>query len=313
MKRLLLAGIVALVPFEAFAQADGVVADGKLATPTGHEVSIGVGSYTYTEPGAQGISIHGTKIEGDYRGTLLLNKAQHWFVQANVRGTIGNVSYDGWCSPFLITPNSSSPNGFELTVGDASACSEAGDKDWYVEARALVGRDLIGEKWGLSPATGLGLRHLSNGTNGVDGYRIDDYLYLPLALTTRTGVASHGVLSFTLEYDRLIHGWQTTRDSESGGGDVPAMPMAPAFTIAGFSDVSFSQSAGWAIRASAKYQVTRHLAAEPYYLRWSVSASPVNSETATFTVHGLTAQELLGFYEPFNITNEFGMRLGFHF
>lgn len=95
-------------------------------------------------------------------------------------------------------------------------------------------------------------------------------------------MASHGALSFTLD-DRLIHGWQKTRDSELGGGDVPATPTAPACTIDGFSDFSFSQSRGWAIRASAKYQVTRHLSMEPYYLRWSVSASSVNDETATFT------------------------------
>ena len=59
-------------------------------------------------------------------------------------------------------------------------------------------------------------------------------------------------MSLTLEYDRLLHGWQTTRDSELGGGDVPATPTAPAFTIDGFTDISFSQSDGWALRASAK-------------------------------------------------------------
>ena len=93
------------------------------------------------EPGALSISIHGAKFGGEYTGTLSLNKRQHWFAQANVRGTIGNVTYTGWCSPFLITPNSASPNGYELDVGDASPCSETGDKDWYVEARALVGKD----------------------------------------------------------------------------------------------------------------------------------------------------------------------------
>jgi len=59
--------------------------------------------------------------------------------------------------------------------------------------------------------------------------------------------------------------------------------------------------------------VTRRLLIEPYYLHWSVSASAVNNEIATFTVNRVTAQELLGAYEPFNITNEFGVRLGFRF
>jgi hypothetical protein len=47
-------------------------------------------------------------------------------------GTFGNVTYDGWCSPFLITPDRTSPNGWALDLGDASPCSENGDRDWYV-------------------------------------------------------------------------------------------------------------------------------------------------------------------------------------
>jgi hypothetical protein len=52
---------------------------------------------------------------------------------------------------------------------------------------------------------------------------------------------------------------------------------------------------------------------EPYYVRWNVSSSLVNYETATFTVNGVTAQEQLGAYEPLNHTDEFGVKLGFRF
>ena len=48
-------------------------------------------------------------------------------------------------------------------------------------------------------------------------------------------------------------------------------------------------------------------------MRWNVSSSPVNYETATFTVNNVTAQEQLGAYEPVNVTSEFGVRLGVHF
>jgi hypothetical protein len=116
-----------------------------------------------------------------------------------------------------------------------------------------------------------------------------------------------------VEYDVLIHGWQKTRDSDLGSGVVPATPTAPAFTIDGFTDTSFSQSGGWALRASAKYPVTSRWSVEPYYVRWHVSSSPVNYETVTFTVNSVTAQEQLGAYEPLNLTSEFGVRLGFHF
>jgi hypothetical protein len=312
MTELLLAGVMAMVSSPVFAQTP-VAVDVSLATPTGHEVNVSVGGYSYVEPDDRRISIHGPKIAGGYLGALSLSKRQHWFAQTDARGTVGNVTYDGWCSPFLITPNSASPNGYRLDVGDASPCSETGDKDWYLEARALVGKDFFGRKLALSPETGLGLRHLSNGTTGAAGYRTDNYLYLPVGLTARTKVAPHSALSFRLEYDRLLHGWQTTRDSALGGGDVPATTTAPAFTIEGFSDISFAQRGGWALRASAKYQVTRHWSLEPSYVHWKVSASPVNYETVSFTVNKVTAQEQLGAYEPLNTTNEFAVKWGFHF
>ena len=309
MKTLFLTVVAALISSHALAQSD----DSVLPTPTGHDVNISLASYTYAEPGAQSISIHGAKVGGEYTGTLWVNERRHWFAQGNVRGNTGEVTYDGWCSPFLIVPASGSPNGYELDIGDASPCSETGDKDWYLEGRALAGKDVIGQRWALSPYSGLGLRHLSNGTSGVAGYRTDDYLYLPLGVTARTMVASHKAVSFNFEFDALIHGWQETRDSQLGGGDLPATVTTPAFTIDGFTDVSFSQPRGRALRASATYPVTRHVLVEPYYVYWNVSASPVNYESVTFTVNQVTAQEQLGAYEPFNTTHEFGVKLGFHF
>jgi hypothetical protein len=325
MKLVFVAGVFALISSQAFAQAPDSIptslaqppraaaVDASLATPIGHEVNANVGSYMYIEPGAHSISIHGAKVGGEYMATLSLNRRRHWFAQADVRGTIGSATYTGWCSPFLITPNSVSPNGYELGLGDASPCSETGDKDWYLEARALAGKDFIGQKWALSPYTGLGLRHLSNGTTGTAGYRTDDYLYLPVGMTARTKVASHSALSFNLEFDLLMRGWQKTRDSQLGGGDVAPTTTAPAFTIDGFTDISFSQARGWALRASAKYQVTKHWLVQPYYVYWNVGASPVNYKIATFTVNHVTAQEQFGAYEPLNVTHEFGVKWGFHF
>ena len=134
-----------------------------------------------------------------------------------------------------------------------------------------------------------------------------------MGATARTKVASQSALSFTLEFDLLIHGWQKTRDSQLGGGDVPPATTAPGFIIDGFTDISFSQPRGWALRASAKYQVTKHWSVEPYYVHWNVSASPVNDNVATFTVNHVTAQEETGAYEPLNVTHEFGVKWGFHF
>lgn len=132
-------------------------------------------------------------------------------------------------------------------------------------------------------------------------------------MTARTTVGSHQPLSFSLEYDHLLHGWQNTHGSLLGGGDVPATPLAPAFTIEGFSDISFDQHSGWAVRASAKYHFSRRWSVEPEYIHWNVSDSPVSYETATFTVNGITVDEQLGAYEPLNTTNEFVVRLGVRF
>ena len=43
-------------------------------TPTGQDVNATVTGYTYTEPGATSISIHGPKAGGEYTGTVSLNK-----------------------------------------------------------------------------------------------------------------------------------------------------------------------------------------------------------------------------------------------
>src|SRR5262249_17533829 len=206
MKILLVAGLALLISSKTLAQDDL-----SLATPTGQEVNVSIGGYTYTEPGAQSISIDGVKFGGEYTATLPLNRRRHWFARADVRGTIGDAPHPRRWSPFPIAPNSASPNGYELDFGAASPCSETGDQDWYVEGRVLAGKDLIGRTWAWSPYAGLGVRHLSNGTTGSAGYRTDEYLYLPLGVTARTKVASHGVLSVNLEFDPLLHGWQTTR------------------------------------------------------------------------------------------------------
>lgn len=322
MRTLSLVPLIALISLPALAQSpddlparahEAAAADARLATPTGNEVAFNLGHYTYTEPGPTSISIHGTKLGGGYTGTLSLGERRQWFARVDARGVTGSTTYDGWCYPFVITPNAGSPNGYELGLGDASPCSESGDSDWYLETRGVVVRDLIGDRWGFSPYAGMGFRHLSNGTTGVKGYRTDDYLYVPVGVTARTKVASHGTLALNVEYDQLIRGWQTTRDSQLGGGDVPATPTAPAFTINGFTDISFSQHTGWGVRASAKYQITRRWSVEPAYIHWNVSDSPVSYETVTFTVNGVSAREQWGAFEPQNATNEFTVKLGFHF
>src|SRR2546426_645878 len=103
METFFVTGVMTLMASYALAQTpDSVPASTRstaaveagLATPTGHEVTAGVASYTYREPGAQAISIHGAKFTGDYTGTLSLNKRRHWFAQAELSGTLGNGAHE---------------------------------------------------------------------------------------------------------------------------------------------------------------------------------------------------------------------------
>lgn len=321
MKTGLLAAVVAIVAGHAWAQTPAVTTttpapqpvqrESRVATRTGHEASVTVGGYTYIEPGTLRISLHGPRLGGEYAGAVSVTPRV--FARASVRGSVARVTYDGWCLPYLIRPSSSSPNGYELGFGSASPCRHTGNPDGYLELRGVVGRDFLGRTWGVSPKTGLGFRYLSNGTPEVAGYRTDAYLFLPLDVTARTSVASHGVVSVNAAFDVLLHGWQTTRQSKLGGADVPETPEAPAFTVNGFTDLSFAQQRGFAVRAGATYDVTRRWSVGSSYIYWNVGASPVRYTTATFTVNGVTARQQIGFYEPDNVTHEWFVTLGFHF
>lgn len=299
-------------PAIAFAQTPATTTTRVLSTRLGHELNVSVQHYDYTEPPPVDISIHGPKFGGEYTGTVTLNRRRHWFAQFNVRGTGAVARYDGNCRPWQITPSSTSANGYRLTLGAASPCSESGDVDWYVEARALAGKDFTGNTWAISPFIGVGARHLSNGTTGHFNYRTQEYLYVPLGATVRTTIAGR-VLGVAIEYDHLLRGWNTTRNSLLGGGTVPATPTTPTFSIGDFTDLSFTQRTGRALRASASYQVNRSWSIEPYYVRWRVDDSTVNSGSVAYTVNSITARQTFNYHEPPNFTNEFGVKVGLHF
>jgi hypothetical protein len=108
IKAFFLAGVLAVMASAALAQTPNSpstpsaqparTADGetRLTTRTGHELRGSVGHYTYIEPVDQRISIHGPKFGAEYTGTLSLSSRRRWFAQADVRGSGGSATYDGW-------------------------------------------------------------------------------------------------------------------------------------------------------------------------------------------------------------------------
>jgi hypothetical protein len=307
-----LACLITLVGSAASAQSTAEPPTNPLATRTGHQFNFSVQHYDYTEPDSVDISIHGIKVGAEYTGAFSLNERRHWFARFNVRGTVGNADYRGWCRPWQLVPSSASANGYRLTLGARSPCSESGDSDWYVEGRMVAGKDFIGDGWAVAPFAGIGLWHLSNGVTGNFNFRTDEYLYVPIGITMRRPSVAGRRLEVTVEYDHLLRGWQKTRNSLLGGGTVPATTSTPSFTIGDFTDLSFPQHDGWALRASAAYHLNRSWSIEPYYLRWRIEDSPVRTGSVAYTVNNITARQSLGYYEPHNVTNEFGIKVGWH-
>jgi len=227
---------------------------------------------------------------------MSLNQRRHWFAQADARGLVGNAPIRAGARPYLIRPNKHVAERLRARYRDPSPCSENGDRDWYVEGRALAGKDVIaiGGRTRRTPASFV----LSNGTTGINGFRTDDYLFVPLGMTARTTVASQNALSVNLEFDPLIHGWQKTRDSALGGGDIPATRARPRSRSTASATCRFRSTGDGRLAPSAKYQVTRRWSVEPYYVHWRVSASPVSYEDRHVHRQHITAREQFGAYEP---------------
>lgn len=285
-----------------------------LATASGHEINVSGQHYRYEEPDATvDISISGLKLGGEYTGTWVFSPRGHWFAQLNARLTGGPADYDGWCRPWQIEPSATSANGYALRLGTRSKCTEQNDSDWFTEGRVMLGKDLIGTAWSVSPFMGIGVRHLANGITGHANFRTDEYLYVPVGLTLRTTVRSTRALGLTVEYDHLIRGWQTTRNSLLGSGTVPATSTAPAFTIGDFTDLSFDQHDGHAFRATAMVPVTDRWSIQPYYTYWRVDDSPVTTGSVAYAVGGVTVRGQLNAYEPLNTTAELGVKVALRF
>jgi hypothetical protein len=188
-----------------------------------------------------------------------------------------------------------------------------GNADWYVEGRALMGKDVTVAPGPISPFTGAASAISQMARPAISNYRTQGYLYVPLGAPCAQPRPQAACWVSPVEYDHLLRGWNTTRDSLLGGGIVPATSTTPQFSIGDFTDHSFKQDRGWALRASASYPLSRSWSIEPYYVRWRVSDSSVSAGSVALTVNAITVRQTLNAYEPRNVTKEFGMKIGWHF
>ena len=222
-----------------------------LATRTGVSLGLSLSSYKYDEPGY--MSLKGNKLGVDYAATYALGASwprsnESSFVRGELRYAGGQVDY------------SSPANGSMMHKPDA-----------YLEARALLGRDIDLGSYILAPYIGLGLRQLRNDLRGQaslggSGYRrVNRSSYVPLGLTSKTALAEGGQLHTTFEYMHLLRG---TQDAH----------LSDASALA--SDLRLRQSSGRGLRL----QVMRHFGAwavGPSLSYWQIDPSdPVGSPPA---------------------------------
>ena len=259
-----------IIPVLLFANA-ALADSSRLKTQTGNDIGLSVSSYRYQEPGI--MSLKGPKIGVDLRIVRVSEEGNNLIFRGELRSAFGTVDYNS-----------------EAT-GSAS-----GEPDWYIEARALAGKDWVNSKGVLSPYAGFGYRYLFNDGRGVSstgygGYRREsNYFYFPIGAIFRMALKNQARLESTLEYDQLLAGIQISRLS-----DVP-----------GYNDATNDQSNGYGLRLGIMYQRDKW-AAGPYMYYWNISESNVVPEIKDGVPTGF------GLVEPNNNTVEFGFKVSQQF
>ena len=273
MKMLFITGVIALIASQAFAQTPDSMppstrstagVEASLATPTGHEVNVGVGGYNYRrarryehfDPRRQvRRRIYGHDVTQQAPALVSPGRCAGPRWQHHVRWLV-----------FALPDHARQHVAKWLRAGCwRSVAVQRERRQGLVSWKAAPSSARISsaDKWGWSPDIGLGIRHLSNGTTGVAGYRTDDYLYLPVGITARTSVASHNALSFNLEYDPCCMAGKRPATRNWAVGMFQRHRQRPRSRSMDFPISRSLSTRGWALRASAKYPVTRHWSVEP--------------------------------------------------
>lgn len=217
------------------------------------------------------MSLKGVKMGLDLSATRELQ--DDGFIRVDFRCAFGSVDYNS--------------NG----TGSAT-----GNPDWYVEARALAGKDHWINNSVLAPYLGVGYRFLFNDARGLSctvstcywGYRREsNYSYLPVGFTLRNKLDNQAHLISSLEYDHLISGKQISRFSDGGFGH---------------SDLTHNQAKGYGLRFSLVYEKD-NWAVGPYAHYWSVDDSDIAPEI----LNGVPTGKY--YIEPKNNTIEFGVKI----
>ena len=241
-----------------------------LVTRNGQELGLTLSHYEYEEPNI--MQLEAVKLGVDYTATLMIDAEQTWSMRIDLRYANGETDY------------SSKKTGSMDNL-----------PDWYLDARALFGKDFDYNTYVLMPYMGLGYRYLfsdlrGKSSTGAQGYRrTSHYTYLPLGVVHRLGLNNGSRLENTLELDYLLLGQQKSY-------------MSDYYEAIGFpentADVTNQQHDGYGIRFASMYQFASW-SVGPFLSYWNIGQSEVDAATTL--------------YEPKNNTLEYGLKGAYKF
>ncbi|MGL4204624.1 MAG: hypothetical protein ACRCRW_00615 [Aeromonadaceae bacterium] len=241
-----------------------------LVTRNGQELGLTLSHYKYEEPNF--MQLEAAKLGIDYTATLMMDAEQTWSMRVDLRYANGKADY--------------SSNG----TGTAD-----NQPDWYLDSRALFGKDFDHSTYVLMPYLGLGYRYLfsdlrGKSSTGAQGYRrTSHYAYLPLGVVHRLGLKNGHRLESSLEFDYLLLGRQKSYMS-----DYLEAIGYPENSV----DVTNQQHDGYGIRFASMYQFASW-SVGPFLSYWNIDKSEVDAATTL--------------YEPKNNTLEYGLKGAYKF
>ena len=192
------------------------------------------------------------------------------------------------------------------SLGNVTGFTYNGVNDFVFEGRGILGNEYtLPQAWTVTPYMGIGYRLLNNSMQeaGPGGYeRESTYWYLPLGATLAKDLPRAWRCEYNAEYDYFISGKQVSHLED----------IDPALDPLGNK-----QNKGFGWRTSLK--VVKSLSRvkwsfEPYYRFWHIKKSSVEPWSAHGQiVPGSEPNTMIVGWEPDNITQELGLRLGAQF
>lgn len=226
-----------------------------LATKSENSYVLSLSKYKYDEPGYMTLKAQkiGLAYSGTYAfGTAWPNPNATWFLRTDLSYSSGGADYKSPISGNI----SNTPS-------------------WYLEARALFGKDIQMGSYVLAPYLGVSHRHLYSNI----GYQRDSYYTtLPIGVTHKVKLDNQAQLLSTFEYMHLLKGQQKVKLATQ--------------------NVSLDQKSGYGIRTSILRRQNQW-SFGPTLTYWNFDQSEVGGAIPVF--------------EPKNKTLELGIKGAYHF